>query len=102
MNLPDEQELTGGGGIGHYKNVLCIFGVEKWKSSRMQGRCLKGSEGLDSWEETTPVGKVGAEVPPSLISQSLASALTPRGPGQCQRERALWKAVDEAGWKTEK
>lgn len=56
MNLPDEPELTGGGGIGHYKNVLCIFGVEKWKSSRMQGSCLKGSEGLDSWEESTLCG----------------------------------------------
>lgn len=56
MNLPDEPELTGGGGIGHYKNVLCIFGVEKWESSRMQGSCLKGSEGLDSWEESTLCG----------------------------------------------
>lgn len=56
MNLPDEQELTGGGGIGHYKNLLCISGVEKWKSSRMQGSCLQGSGGLDSWEKYTPNG----------------------------------------------
>lgn len=49
-----DRSPTGSGGIGNFKNLICIFGVEKWKSSRMLGWVSEMSGGLGWLGEVHP------------------------------------------------
>lgn len=49
-----DRSPTGNGGIENFKNLICIFGVEKWKSSRMLGWVSQMSGGLGWLGEVHP------------------------------------------------
>lgn len=86
----------------HLKIFHCVSGMEKWKSSRTWGGCLKVWRDWTAGSQSTPCGDGGcqsATFPDLTHSPHLSS--DPQGPLRCQRERALRKEVDEAGWRIE-